>query len=138
MTRKSEYTNLYKKKYGKNPIPFPHFVLETKKEVYFRILSGFPATLAIKPIMREHFTDEYKGIIASDKTWEKLMKNLPPHFLIQKEKTVIFLIKGIFPENTLLNKYMPIFPEDYEGKIIRCEETFYKMRVRANNKKNKK
>ncbi len=137
MPRKSKYTNLYKKKFGKNPIPFPHFVLETKKEVYFRILSGFPANLAIKPIMREHFSDEYTGIIASDKTWEKLMKNLPPHFLIQKKKTVVFLIKGIFPENIFLNKYMSIFPEGYKGEIIRCEENFYKMRVKANNTKNK-
>ena len=135
MTRKSKYTNLYKKKFGKNPIPFPYFVIETKKEVYFRIVSGFPANLAIKPIMREHFSDEYKAIIASDKTWKKLMKNLPPHFLIEKEKTVVFLIKGIFPADILLNKYMPNFPENYKGKIMRCEENFYKMRVRANNTK---
>ncbi len=96
MIRKSQYTDEYAKKYGKKPIPFPYFVLEQKKEVYFRILTGFPASLAVKPIMREHFPDDYKGIIASDETWEKLMKDFPPHFLIKKGKKVVFLIKGVF------------------------------------------
>ena len=136
MSRKSVYTNNYKKKHGKNPIPFPHIVIEDRKEVYFRIVSGFPATLAIKPIMREHFPDEYKGFIASDITWEKLMKDLPPHFLIKKKKTVIFLIKGFLPEKIILDKYMTNFPKAYKGIIIRCEETFYKMRMKANNSKN--
>ena len=63
MQRKSKFTNEYKKKYGKNPIPFPHIVLDKKKLVYFRIVSGFPATLAVKPIMREHFPDDYKGCL---------------------------------------------------------------------------
>ena len=48
--------------------------------------------------MREHFPDDYKGIIASDKIWGELMKNLPPHFVIQKDKKIVFLVKGIFPE----------------------------------------
>tara|TARA_Y100001933_G_scaffold186500_1_gene185494 strand:- start:305 stop:565 length:261 start_codon:yes stop_codon:yes gene_type:complete len=78
MTRKSKYTNGYKRKYGKNPIPFPHIVLEKRKEVYFYITYGFPAILAIKPIMREHFPDDYKGFIASEETWGKLMEELNP------------------------------------------------------------
>ena len=133
MLRKSKFTGEYKKKYGKNPIPFPHIVLHKKKVVYFRIVSGFPATLAVKPIMREHFPDEYKGIIASDKTWEKLMKNLPPHFLIKKNKKVVFLIKGIFPEKNILDQYLTNFPKGYKGILVRCEESFYKMRVKENN-----
>ena len=76
MTRKSEYTSEYKKGKSKNPIPFPHIVKFEKKEVYFKIDSGWPATLTIKPIMREHFPDDFKGIIASVKTWEKLMNEL--------------------------------------------------------------
>jgi len=52
------------KKYGKNPFPFPHIVLDAKKIIYFLIVSSFPATLAVNPIMREHFPDDYKGIIA--------------------------------------------------------------------------
>jgi len=29
--------------------------------------------------MREHFPDDFKGIIASAKTWEKLMGELDPN-----------------------------------------------------------
>ena len=133
MPRKSKFTNEYKKKSGKNPIPFPHFVVDKKKAVYFRIVSGFPATLAVKPIMREHFPDDYTGYIASDKTWKGLMKNLPPHFVIKNEKRVIFHIKGIFPEQINLDQYMTNFPEGYKGIIVRCEESFYKMRIKENN-----
>ena len=133
MPRKSKFTYEYKKKYGKNPIPFPHIVLETQKIVYFRIVSGFPATLAVKPIMREHFPDDYKGIIASDKTWRELMKNLPPHFVIEKDKKVVFLVKGMFPEKIILDQYINNFPKGYTGILVRCEESFYKMRMRENN-----
>ena len=34
---------------------FPHIVDDEKKEVYFRIESGFPSTMAVTPIMKEHF-----------------------------------------------------------------------------------
>ena len=83
MTRKSRYTAEYKKGKSKNPIPFPHIVIWEKKEVYFKIDSGWPASLTVKPIMREHFPDDYTGIIASVKTWEKLMTQLDP-----KRKTI--------------------------------------------------
>ena len=134
MSRKSKFTCAYKKKYGKNPIPFPHIVLDLKKEVYFRIVSGFPAKLALKPIMREHFPDDYKGIIASDKTWKELMKNLPPHFVIKKDKKVVFLVKGIFPAKIIFDQYMNNFPKGYTGILVRCEESFYKMRTKENKK----
>ncbi len=133
MPRKSKFTDEYKQKHGKNPIPFPHIVLHKKKVVYFRILSGFPATLAVKPIMREHFPDDYKGIIASNKTWRELMKNLPPHFIITKDKKVVFLVKGIFPEKIILDQYLTNFPKGYKGILVRCEESFYKMRIKENN-----
>ena len=133
MPRKSKFTDEYKQKHGKNPIPFPHIVLHKKKVVYFRILSGFPATLAVKPIMREHFPDDYKGIIASNKTWRELMKNLPPHFIITKDKKVVFLVKGIFPEKIILDQYLTNFPKGYKGILVRCEESFYKMRMREHN-----
>ena len=133
MHRKSKYTDEYKKKYGKNPIPFPHIVLEKNKVVYFRIVSGFPATLAVKPIMREHFPDDYKGYIASDEKWKELMKNLPPHFIIEKEKKVVFHIKGIYPAQFILDQYISNFPEGYKISIVRCEESFYNMRVKENN-----
>tara|TARA_Y100000589_G_C26803713_1_gene486823 strand:+ start:193 stop:333 length:141 start_codon:yes stop_codon:yes gene_type:complete len=35
MERKSLFTSAYKKKKGKNPIPFPHFVLDKKKKFTF-------------------------------------------------------------------------------------------------------
>ena len=79
MIRKSKYTLEYKKGKSKNPIPFPHIVISKRKEVYFKIDSGWPATLTIKPIMREHFPDDFKAIIASVETWEKLMKELDPN-----------------------------------------------------------
>ena len=79
MTRKSKYTAEYKRGKSKNPIPFPHVVILKRKEVYFKIDSGWPASLTIKPIMREHFPDDFIGIIASVKTWEKLMRELDPN-----------------------------------------------------------
>ena len=53
---------------------FPHIVIEEKKEVYFRIESGFPSTMAVTPIMKKHFPSDYKGYIASKKSWERLKK----------------------------------------------------------------
>ena len=79
MIRRSKYTAAYKKGKSKNPIPFPHIVKWEKKEVYFKIDSGWPASLTIKPIMREHFPDDFIGIIASIKTWEQLMRELDPN-----------------------------------------------------------
>ena len=79
MTRKSKYTTDFKKGKSKNPIPFPHIVILEQKKVYFKINSGWPASLTIKPIMREHFPDDFTGIIASVETWEELMKELDPN-----------------------------------------------------------
>ena len=84
--------------------------------------------------MREHFPDDYKGIIASAEIWEELMKNLPPHFVIQRDKKVVFLVKGIFPDKVFLDQYMVNFPKGYIGMLVRCEESFYKMRMKENNK----
>ena len=78
MTRKSKYTTEYKRGKSKNPIPFPHIVILERKEVYFKIDSGWPASLTVKPIMREHFPDDFTGIIATVETWENLMRELDP------------------------------------------------------------
>ena len=78
MTRKSKYTAEYKRGKSKNPIPFPHIVILERKEVYFKIDSGWPASLTVKPIMREHFPDDFTGIIATVETWENLMRELDP------------------------------------------------------------
>ena len=45
------------------------------------------------------------------------------------------LIKGVFPEQLILKKFMPYFPKLFKGKIIRCEESFYKLRMKVNSKK---
>ena len=63
------------------------------------------------------------------------MAKIPPHFIIEKENTVVFLIKGVFPENLILKNYMPYFPQAFKGMVIRCEESFYKMRIKFNSKK---
>ena len=63
------------------------------------------------------------------------MKTIPPHFIIENENKVVFLIKGMFPEHLILKNYMPYFPKVFQGIIIRCEESFYKMRMKVNSKK---
>tara|TARA_Y200000002_G_scaffold215033_1_gene177463 strand:- start:667 stop:897 length:231 start_codon:yes stop_codon:yes gene_type:complete len=67
-------TGKYRPQSFKRRIPFPYVVIDEKKEVYFRIVSGFPATLAVTPIMKEHFPEDYKGYIASPESWERLNK----------------------------------------------------------------
>ena len=63
------------------------------------------------------------------------MKTIPPHFIIENENKVVFLIKGMFPEHLILKDYMPYFPKVFKGIVIRCEESFYKMRMKANLRK---
>lgn len=63
------------------------------------------------------------------------MPQVPPHFIVEKEKKVFFLIKGIFPEYYILKRYMPYFPKEFKGILMRCEESFYKMRIKVNSKK---
>ena len=62
------------------------------------------------------------------------MPKIPPHFIVEKDHKVVFLIKGIFPEHLILRNYMPYFPKAFKGSVIRCEESFYKMRMKANSK----
>tara|TARA_A100001391_G_scaffold183818_1_gene151330 strand:- start:320 stop:556 length:237 start_codon:yes stop_codon:yes gene_type:complete len=72
MSRKSKYTGGFRPRKYESRIPFPYVVFDEKKEVYFRIVSGFPSTLAVTPIMKEHFPDDYKGYIASSKCWDEI------------------------------------------------------------------
>ncbi len=62
------------------------------------------------------------------------MIEIPPHFIVEKDQKVVFLIKGVFPENLILKNYMPYFPKAFKGMVMRCEESFYKMRMKANSK----
>ena len=49
------------------------------------------------------------------------MPKIPPHFIVEKENRVIFLIKDVFPAHLILKKYMPIFPKAFKGTVMRCE-----------------
>ena len=63
------------------------------------------------------------------------MPRIPPHFIVEKENKVVFLIKGVFPQHLHLDNYMPYFPKTVKGIVMRCEESFYKMRMKVNSKK---
>ena len=54
--------------------------------------------------------------------------NIPPHFINEKNKQVVFHLKGGYSVSTLVPTWMKSFPYGYKGETVRCEETFYKMR----------
>ena len=56
------------------------------------------------------------------------MTTLPPHFILEKNKEVVFHIKGVFPVTLAIPTWMKSFPADYKSIVVRCEETFYRMR----------
>ena len=58
------------------------------------------------------------------------MKDLPPHFLREKEKEVVFHIPGALPTPMVDELMQEYFPE-YKTVLIRCAETFYRMREGA-------
>ena len=62
----------------------------------------------------------------------KFESGLPPHYLDEKSKQVVFHIKGGFPTTLAIPTWMKFFPEDYKGVVVRCEETFYKLRAKVN------
>ena len=63
------------------------------------------------------------------------MPKIPPHFIVENENTVVFLIKGFFPKYLILKNYMPYFPKVSKGILMRGEESFYKMRMKFIAKK---
>ena len=62
------------------------------------------------------------------------MISIPPHFIVEREKKAVFLIKGALPRHLILEYYMPYFPNMLKGIVMRCEESFFKMRMIANSK----
>ena len=56
---------------------------------------------------------------------------LPPHFIDEKKKEVVFHLKGGYPVTMAIPAWMQSFPRDYKGVVVRCEETFYKMREKG-------
>jgi len=63
------------------------------------------------------------------------MPKIPPHFIVEEENKVVFLIKSVFPEHLILKNHMPYFPKVFKGMVIRYEESFYKMRMKINSRK---
>jgi len=56
---------------------------------------------------------------------------MPPHFIDEKKKEVVFHLKGTFPVQLAIPTWMQSFPEGFKGVTCRCEETFYKLRAKV-------
>ena len=61
------------------------------------------------------------------------MINIPPHFIDEKNKEVVFHIKGAYSVTMAISIWMKSFPDDFKGISCRCEETFYKLRAKVND-----
>ena len=57
---------------------------------------------------------------------------IPPHYVDEKNKEVVFHIPGGFPVTLGIPTWMKAFPSDYKGTCIRCEESFYRWRAKVN------
>ena len=60
--------------------------------------------------------------------------SLPPHFIDEKKKEVVFHLKGTFPVQLAIPTWMKSFPKGFKGVTCRCEETFYKLRAKVQEK----
>ena len=59
--------------------------------------------------------------------------NIPPHYIDEKNKEVVFHIKGGYPVAAMLPSIMSKhFSPEYSCSVVRCEETFYKLRAKVN------
>ncbi len=58
-------------------------------------------------------------------------QSIPAHFLNEKKKEVVFNIKGGFPMLMEIPTSIQSFPAKYKGIVVRCEETFYRMRDKS-------
>ena len=62
----------------------------------------------------------------------KSIPNIPPHFIREKRKEVVFHIPGGHPIMMLIDFLMKrYFPVEYKAVLIRCPETFYHLRVKG-------
>ena len=57
---------------------------------------------------------------------------MPPHFIDESKKEVVFHIPGVFPVTMAIPTWMKSFPKGFKGVTCRCEETFYKLRAKVN------
>ena len=60
-------------------------------------------------------------------------ENIPPHFIDEKNKEVVFHVKGGYSVTMAMSIWMKSFPDDFKGISCRCEETFYKLRAKVND-----
>ncbi len=54
--------------------------------------------------------------------------NIPPHFVRKKKKEVVFHIPGAFPTPMIPELMKEYFPSEYKSVVVRCSETFYRLR----------
>ena len=57
-----------------NKIHYPHVIIETKKEVWFYISSGYPTTMIVGVLMKKYFPEDWKGYIASKEKFKILTR----------------------------------------------------------------
>ena len=57
---------------------------------------------------------------------------LPPHFLDENKKEVVFHIKGGYPVMMAIPTFMQSFSKGFKEVTCRCEETLHKLREKAN------
>ena len=58
---------------------------------------------------------------------------LPPHYFDEKKKEVVFHLKSVIPAQMAIPNWMKklSLAPDWKGVVVRCEETFYKLRTRV-------
>ena len=56
---------------------------------------------------------------------------MPPHFVDEEKKEVVFHIPEGFPVVMAIPTWMKYFPPDYKDVSCRYEETFYKLRAKV-------
>ena len=56
-------------------------------------------------------------------------ENIPPHFVLDKSKEVIFYLgKGKFEADKNLQEWMKDFPSDYKGMVMKSACLFKKLK----------
>ena len=59
--------------------------------------------------------------------------SLPPHFIDEKNKEVIFHIKGVYPVTMAMPIFIQSFSDNYKAVTCRHEKTFYKLWAKVND-----
>tara|TARA_B100000212_G_scaffold245599_1_gene187502 strand:- start:199 stop:390 length:192 start_codon:yes stop_codon:yes gene_type:complete len=60
------------------------------------------------------------------------LAKIPPHFMVMKENKVLYLIQDFFPEYLIFKNFIPNFANIYKVVLMKCEESFHKMRIKVN------